>query len=951
MVKQNISESKILISNLEILINNASNQTLSSIIYDLSSNNLIKIIKPNHILYKKFLKFFKNSSIEKTKKFADSLANEALSNDILKEVIIWTWFNENAEFYKLITYILEILYKPDLEKADIIPQCSHDLINSKVPQENFLPKLQIISQLLFDYANSLRLNLQNSSSQLSENSNTNNHENVVNRNISFIIEQLNNIVTEYKTSQSSKDERGNKQEQTSSNTSDIQLDSEKKSLDTSNTSMVQNNSNLHQNLLRNYEHILEENKELRQRIKQLEKERNALNSKITEIQNELNTLKNTLNEVQLLNAKLQRENVQLSKDLDQQKQILKSKNQSIREISDTENLKMNEDKQFLELSNKVALLYSEISNLEKQIKSKNKKIADLTDQINKLSIENKRFFERTKILVELQKKNEIILDKLIMFQNASLGKVITCFKNCYIESLNKVTKAYLVEIVGNNFLCIPENKFHPKKPIENEFVLICYKDSKSKYSNTTDLNTTDLVYDHTRDSINIVHKQNNVQKNVNSDNINEIDNENHQNISLPSNNVKFCKIDYANMENVEIVWVLETQKRQEIIGILTKDNNNKYYLQTYDDNSDLISVKIDVNTELDYINNKNSINLLNTNNYSNFASYPVVGIFLPAFETREAGIYKIRFLQSEDKKESKDNFYSNCFATISAIERYYGLISLPKNIEIFKQILLENGINFTLVSRKDKYKSDGILFTSDYRSILAWLKPKLKMLPICRSNECFEKIKRVDESNINTRCRNEIIPNYNDHELQGNYDCSNANATIYSDSSSTVDGLISNTSSKASFDSNLALFRYAKDNEICSVCGKSVKSQIVEQESSKYLQNNENKFYESLDFQHKKILIVGGDSIGSKYTEIFAKYNLYVDWHSGFKSLTNLKNSSFLYDLVIVITSQISHTTIRELYKALGKTSVPVIFSCSSGTSSVIRQIYNYFCTQKMLKK
>ncbi|MDD3147958.1 MAG: DUF2325 domain-containing protein, partial [Candidatus Riflebacteria bacterium] len=99
------------------------------------------------------------------------------------------------------------------------------------------------------------------------------------------------------------------------------------------------------------------------------------------------------------------------------------------------------------------------------------------------------------------------------------------------------------------------------------------------------------------------------------------------------------------------------------------------------------------------------------------------------------------------------------------------------------------------------------------------------------------------------------------------------------------------------------------------------------------------------DFQFKgeRILIFGGDRIGSEYERVLARHNLLVSWHSGFENLHDLKNGLGKADAVVIVVRQISHTLLREIVPVAEKEKIPLIYSTRRGTSGVLSHLLDFF--------
>ena len=96
-------------------------------------------------------------------------------------------------------------------------------------------------------------------------------------------------------------------------------------------------------------------------------------------------------------------------------------------------------------------------------------------------------------------------------------------------------------------------------------------------------------------------------------------------------------------------------------------------------------------------------------------------------------------------------------------------------------------------------------------------------------------------------------------------------------------------------------------------------------------------------FAGQRVLVFGGDYIGSEYERALAGYNLNVEWHSGFKNLAELKQGLGHPDLVLIIVRQISHTLLRELVTIIERDSLPVLYSSRRGISGILAELTGYF--------
>ncbi|KAF1082072.1 MAG: hypothetical protein GQF41_1712 [Candidatus Rifleibacterium amylolyticum] len=125
-----------------------------------------------------------------------------------------------------------------------------------------------------------------------------------------------------------------------------------------------------------------------------------------------------------------------------------------------------------------------------------------------------------------------------------------------------------------------------------------------------------------------------------------------------------------------------------------------------------------------------------------------------------------------------------------------------------------------------------------------------------------------------------------------------------------------------------ALVREAAAGQTCDFCGCQLPSEAVSVAKT---------------FSGQRVMIFGGDYVGSEYERVLSRYNLSVEWFSGFRSLGELKNGLGRPDLVVVIVRQISHTLLRELVAAVNRDSLPVLYSSRRGISGVLADLTDHF--------
>lgn len=122
--------------------------------------------------------------------------------------------------------------------------------------------------------------------------------------------------------------------------------------------------------------------------------------------------------------------------------------------------------------------------------------------------------------------------------------------------------------------------------------------------------------------------------------------------------------------------------------------------------------------------------------------------------------------------------------------------------------------------------------------------------------------------------------------------------------------------------------RACRPGQACSFCGAFP---LIGQASANF------------QFQGERVLILGGDRVGSEYERILARHNLVVSWLSGFSNLHELKNGLGKVDLVVIIVRQVSHTLLREIVPLAEKEKKPLLYCSQRGTSGVLSQLADFF--------
>lgn len=123
------------------------------------------------------------------------------------------------------------------------------------------------------------------------------------------------------------------------------------------------------------------------------------------------------------------------------------------------------------------------------------------------------------------------------------------------------------------------------------------------------------------------------------------------------------------------------------------------------------------------------------------------------------------------------------------------------------------------------------------------------------------------------------------------------------------------------------LSRSCQAGQTCGVCGRVPKKEAAA----------------THDFEGQRVLIFGGDRIGSEYERVLAQHNLTASWHSGFKNLAELKSGLGKADAVAIVIRQISHTLLREIVPLAEKEKIPVVYCTRRGVTGVISHLADHF--------
>ncbi len=125
----------------------------------------------------------------------------------------------------------------------------------------------------------------------------------------------------------------------------------------------------------------------------------------------------------------------------------------------------------------------------------------------------------------------------------------------------------------------------------------------------------------------------------------------------------------------------------------------------------------------------------------------------------------------------------------------------------------------------------------------------------------------------------------------------------------------------------LELFRRARPGEVCQIC----REEVGAEESAKPRA--------SWNFHDARVLLVGGDEVGTVFQAAGAKHRLQITWVSGFGHLEPHAAGLETYDLTAVIVRQVSHTLVRELTAAVRKRHARLAFLKRRGVSGVLNEL------------
>lgn len=287
---------------------------------------------------------------------------------------------------------------------------------------------------------------------------------------------------------------------------------------------------------------------------------------------------------------------------------------------------------------------------------------------------------------------------------------------------------------------------------------------------------------------------------------------------------------------------LEAEWKQEVIGVLRSDDFG--WSLHCEDRSEIIALP---------------------HPFPGFAPGDIVSaVVLPEFADRKSVAIPLKRLQAPSAPAQGTT--SEFKAGYVTIQRKLGLLSLE--MPEFTRWLKQQEIPFAL-------DSDSIRFEHPYPALLAALRPRLPMVPVCERDACREKQPAFP------------FP------------------------------------------------RPARPDEICSICREEAGETGIDDTAAV-----------QVDFNGRRVLIVGGDAVGAAYREKLARYNLDVEWISGFVGLGGARQGIGDVSAIVIILKQVSHTMLREITAAARDAAVPLLYSPRRGTSGVLRLLSGYFNLQ-----
>jgi hypothetical protein len=124
--------------------------------------------------------------------------------------------------------------------------------------------------------------------------------------------------------------------------------------------------------------------------------------------------------------------------------------------------------------------------------------------------------------------------------------------------------------------------------------------------------------------------------------------------------------------------------------------------------------------------------------------------------------------------------------------------------------------------------------------------------------------------------------------------------------------------------------RCPQPSEACSFCGTITGEALPEG-------------FRPMNFGDDRILIAGGDAVGSQYQRVFAAHHLDVTWISGFGHLGGLRANLQGFRLIVLILKQISHTLLREILLGTQGSITPVLYCPHRGISGVLQAIQAHY--------
>ncbi|NLI74980.1 MAG: hypothetical protein GX442_00900 [Candidatus Riflebacteria bacterium] len=276
------------------------------------------------------------------------------------------------------------------------------------------------------------------------------------------------------------------------------------------------------------------------------------------------------------------------------------------------------------------------------------------------------------------------------------------------------------------------------------------------------------------------------------------------------------------------------------------------------------------------------------------------GVWLPALAERPAGIHGVRVLATAAVAAPPT------FTSFATIQRFFRLIAFDAGL--FARFLADQGIPATV-------RPDGIDWGKDARGALNALRGRLPVRVACERPECRRTAAAPAAASGQAPAAGPAA---------ASDPVSGSAPAAASDQIPAVPGSGEAIRSWAGG----CFLRDPGEDEVCSVCHE--------------IAGTAEPVAASWDFGGARVVIVGGDVVGSRYAESLARHRLQVDWHGGFAGLGGVRDGLGGAAALVIILAQISHTLLRELLPVARAAGVPVVFCPVRGVTGVLRRLVEF---------